>query len=93
MIDCVATDHAPHSAEEKEVPFEEAAMGVTGLETAFASCTPTWSCPACSSCDLLVDRMTPGGARSASAAQPRAGKRGEPRAVRSRGRVEAGEEG
>jgi dihydroorotase len=35
-IDCVATDHAPHSAEEKEVPFETAAMGVTGLETAFA---------------------------------------------------------
>ena len=36
-IDCVATDHAPHAAEEKEVPFEEAAMGVTGLETAFAA--------------------------------------------------------
>ena len=26
-IDCVATDHAPHSEEEKEVPFEEAARG------------------------------------------------------------------
>ena len=35
-IDCVATDHAPHSPEEKEVPFEEAAMGVTGFETAFS---------------------------------------------------------
>ena len=35
-IDCVATDHAPHAPEEKEVPFEQAAMGVTGLETAFA---------------------------------------------------------
>ena len=35
-IDCIATDHAPHSADEKEVPFEQAAMGVTGLETAFA---------------------------------------------------------
>jgi dihydroorotase len=35
-IDCIATDHAPHSVDEKEVPFEAAAMGVTGLETAFA---------------------------------------------------------
>ena len=36
-IDCIATDHAPHARQEKEVPFEAAAMGVTGLETAFAS--------------------------------------------------------
>ena len=37
MIDCVATDHAPHAREEKEQPFELAPMGVTGLETAFAA--------------------------------------------------------
>jgi dihydroorotase len=37
-LDCVATDHAPHAAHEKEVPFEEAPFGVTGLETAFAAC-------------------------------------------------------
>ena len=36
-IDCVATDHAPHAREEKEVPFEQAPMGTTGLETAFAA--------------------------------------------------------
>jgi dihydroorotase len=35
VIDCVATDHAPHALHEKEVPFEQAPMGVTGLETAF----------------------------------------------------------
>ena len=29
-IDCIATDHAPHAQEEKEVPFEEAPMGTTG---------------------------------------------------------------
>ncbi len=29
-IDCIATDHAPHAREEKEVPFEEAPMGTTG---------------------------------------------------------------
>lgn len=34
-IDCVATDHAPHAPQEKETPFEEAAFGVVGLETAF----------------------------------------------------------
>jgi dihydroorotase len=36
VIDCVATDHAPHVAEDKDVPFEEAAFGVIGLETAFS---------------------------------------------------------
>ena len=36
-IDCVATDHAPHAREEKEVPFEQAPMGTTGLETAFSA--------------------------------------------------------
>ena len=30
-IDCVATDHAPHARDEKEVPFEQAPMGTTGL--------------------------------------------------------------
>ncbi|MDX1691088.1 MAG: dihydroorotase [Acidimicrobiia bacterium] len=34
VIDAVATDHAPHAAHEKDVPFEEAPRGVTGLETA-----------------------------------------------------------
>lgn len=34
-IDVVATDHAPHGAMEKDVPFEDAPRGVTGLETAF----------------------------------------------------------
>lgn len=35
-IDVVATDHAPHTTAEKEVPFEEAPRGVIGLETAAA---------------------------------------------------------
>ena len=34
-IDCIATDHAPHSAEEKSRGLEKSAMGITGLETAF----------------------------------------------------------
>src|SRR5207302_1714086 len=36
-IEAIATDHAPHAAHEKDVPFEAAPFGVTGLETAFAS--------------------------------------------------------
>jgi len=33
-VDCIATDHAPHAAYEKQVEFERAANGITGLETA-----------------------------------------------------------
>ena len=36
-IGSIATDHAPHARHEKEVPFEAAPFGVTGLETAFAA--------------------------------------------------------
>jgi dihydroorotase len=60
-IDCVATDHAPHSREEKEAPFEEAPMGVTGLETAFAALYTDLVLPGILSLDILVERMTAGG--------------------------------
>ena len=36
-ICAVASDHAPHARHEKDVPFEAAPFGVTGLETAFAA--------------------------------------------------------
>jgi dihydroorotase len=35
-IDCVATDHAPHSLETKETEWAEASMGMVGLETALS---------------------------------------------------------
>jgi dihydroorotase len=60
-IDCVATDHAPHALEEKEVPFEEAANGVTGLETAFAILHTELVLPGVLDLGLLVERMTAGG--------------------------------
>ena len=36
-VDMIITDHAPHSAEEKSRGLEKSAMGIVGLETAFAS--------------------------------------------------------
>ena len=35
-IDMIATDHAPHTAEEKAKPITEAPSGITGLETSLA---------------------------------------------------------
>jgi dihydroorotase len=61
-IDCVATDHAPHAAEEKEVPFEQAAMGVTGLETAFAALHTELVLPGVLDLGLLVERLAGGAA-------------------------------
>ena len=61
-IDCIATDHAPHAAEEKEVPFEQAAMGVTGLETAFAALHTELVRPGTIELGLLVERMAGGAA-------------------------------
>ncbi|UCH98342.1 MAG: dihydroorotase [Candidatus Aminicenantes bacterium] len=36
VIDCIATDHAPHSLEEKAMDFGKAPFGVIGMETAFS---------------------------------------------------------
>jgi dihydroorotase len=35
-VDAIATDHAPHASHEKDMEFERAAFGITGLETALA---------------------------------------------------------
>ena len=61
-IDCVATDHAPHARHEKEVPFEEAPMGTTGLETAFAALHNDLVLPGLLPLATLVERMTAGAA-------------------------------
>jgi dihydroorotase len=61
-IDCIATDHAPHSVEEKEVPYEAAMMGVTGLETAFASIYTDLVLPGILPLELVVEKLGCGGA-------------------------------
>ncbi|HEX7609299.1 MAG TPA: dihydroorotase [Solirubrobacteraceae bacterium] len=59
-LDCVATDHAPHARDEKEVPFEQAPMGTTGLETAFAALYTGLVLPGVIELGLLVQRMSAG---------------------------------
>ncbi len=61
-IDCIATDHAPHAAQEKQVPYEAAMMGVTGLETAFSSVYTELVVPGTIPLELLVEKLGCGGA-------------------------------
>ncbi|MCW2951019.1 MAG: dihydroorotase, multifunctional complex type [Conexibacter sp.] len=61
-IDCIATDHAPHARHEKEVPFEQAPMGVTGLETAFASVYTELVRPGLLPLALVVEKLSAGAA-------------------------------
>jgi dihydroorotase len=61
-IDCIATDHAPHAREEKEVPFEQAPMGTTGLETSFASVYTELVVPGVLPLALVVRRLSDGAA-------------------------------
>jgi len=60
VIECVATDHAPHAGDDKEVPFEQAAFGTTGLETAFAVLYTDLVRPGVLELALLVERMSAG---------------------------------
>jgi dihydroorotase len=62
-IDCIATDHAPHGPSEKELPFEEAPFGVTGLETAFASLYTRLVLTGKLPLEILVQRMSADAAR------------------------------
>ncbi len=61
-VDCIATDHAPHARDEKEVPFEQAPMGTTGLETAFAAVHTDLVVPGVLTLACVVERLTAGGA-------------------------------
>jgi dihydroorotase len=62
VIECVATDHAPHARHEKEVPFEQAPMGTIGLETAFAAIYTVLVVPGELTLATVIERMTAGGA-------------------------------
>jgi dihydroorotase len=63
VIDCIATDHAPHASYEKAVEFDAAAFGISGLETAFGLCMTLVEAGAI---DLatLIERLTAGPVRA-----------------------------
>jgi len=57
-IQAIATDHAPHARHEKEVPFEAAPFGVTGLETAFSALYTQLVEPGILPLETLLTRMS-----------------------------------
>ncbi len=61
VIECIATDHAPHARHEKEMPFEQAPMGTTGLETALMAVYTELVRPGVLPLSLVIERMTAGG--------------------------------
>jgi dihydroorotase len=70
-IEAIATDHAPHARHEKEVPFEAAPFGVTGLETAFAVLFTKLVQTGLLPLTTLVERMSAGPARIFGLDRPR----------------------
>jgi dihydroorotase len=70
-VEAIATDHAPHARHEKEVPFEAAPFGVTGLETALAAVYTYLVEPGLLSLPTLLERMSAGPARIYGLEPPR----------------------
>jgi dihydroorotase len=62
VIDCIATDHAPHTSADKACTFQEAAFGISGLETALGSLMALVH-DGRLNMTTLVDRLTAGPAR------------------------------
>jgi dihydroorotase len=70
-VEAIATDHAPHARHEKDVPFEAAPFGVTGLETAFSVLYTRLVRPGLLPLATLLDRMSAGPARIFGVDRPR----------------------
>jgi len=71
VITAIATDHAPHARHEKEVPFEAAPFGVTGLETAFSAIYTQLVEPGLVPLETILERMSAGPARAYGLDAPR----------------------
>jgi dihydroorotase len=70
-IAAVATDHAPHSQEEKDAPFESAPFGVIGLETAFSALYTYLVEPGVLALETVLERMSAGPAAIFGLERPR----------------------
>jgi dihydroorotase len=69
-LDCIATDHAPHLALDKDVPWEQAANGVIGLETALPAIYTHLVEPGLIGLSTAIERMTAGPATAFGLKQP-----------------------
>jgi len=70
-ISSIASDHAPHARHEKDVPFEAAPFGVTGLETAFSALYTYLVEPGLLPLETLLERLSAGPARAYGLDEPR----------------------
>ncbi len=70
-ISAIASDHAPHARHEKDVPFEAAPFGVTGLETAFSALYTYLVEPGLIRLETLLERLSTGPARAYGLDEPR----------------------
>ncbi|MBI1991912.1 MAG: dihydroorotase [Candidatus Omnitrophica bacterium] len=57
-IDCIATDHAPHTDWEKEADFDSAPFGISGLETALGVCVTTLVEPGLLTWSQLIGKLS-----------------------------------
>ena len=62
-IDCIATDHAPHHADDKNVEFALASSGISGFETALAVCWTALVVPGHLTPEQVLDKLTRAPAR------------------------------
>lgn len=62
-IDCIATDHAPHTDWEKDADFESAPFGISGLETALGICVEVLIKPGLLTWSRLVQALSTAPAR------------------------------
>ena len=62
-IDCIATDHAPHTQEDKELDFDAAPPGLIGLETAFGLVMKELVIPGILTLPQAVDKLSAAPAR------------------------------
>lgn len=100
-IDSIATDHAPHAPHEKQVEYEAAPFGISGLETAFALMFTRFVCPGILSVSALVRLMSlnpseilrlgkgslkPGSDADLTVVNPALEKRVDPREFESKGK-------
>lgn len=78
-IDCIATDHAPHHADDKNVEFALASSGISGFETALAVCWTALVVPGHMTPEQVLDKLTraPAGVLGLDAGTLEVGKRAD----------------